>query len=242
MRHAGHCGQDAQLGRAASISSDSVAEIPLGPPSAAQLGRLLEREEAIALAVDERYARLRPAVTCDPVFEGDLLDQMRSVIVGDGTAHTAACATLRDSLGDLAPADFLRATRRDPADAFEQRLLDISDRNYGLIMTALQGQFGQPDSLTAGTFRGLAISAMEGLDDISRVLVQRGLLPLLRSSQDPAERTARRAVPAGRRPRTNVTRHSSVVAAAEHGYCSCGLLIEAMEITLAFQIRTLARP
>jgi hypothetical protein len=69
-------GRSAQLERAASISSDSVAEIALGPPSPAQLQELLDREEAIAKAVDERYARLGHAVTSDRVFEGVLLDEL----------------------------------------------------------------------------------------------------------------------------------------------------------------------
>ena len=41
-----------QLARAASISSATVAEIPLTPPTQAQLERLVDREEAIASAVD----------------------------------------------------------------------------------------------------------------------------------------------------------------------------------------------
>lgn len=165
-------GRSAQLGRAFSISSESVADIPLDPPSHAQLERVLEREEAIASAVDERYTRLRPAVTSDPVFEGDLLNELRFIIVDDGPTHGAVVATLRNSLGDLAPAEFLRATRREPADPFEGRLLDVSDRSYRLIQAALQEHFALQDS-----FRGLAIAAMEGLDQISRALVQRGLLP-----------------------------------------------------------------
>lgn len=165
-------GRSAQLTRATSISSGSVTEIALGPPDLAQLEHLLNREEAIALAVDERYARLRPAVTTDPVFEGDLLEELRSVIADDGPAHAAAVASLRDSLGNLAPADFLRATRRDGTDAFERRLLEVSDRIYGIVLATLQEQFALP-----APFSALAVSAMEGLDEIDRVLVQRGLLP-----------------------------------------------------------------
>ena len=37
-------------------------------------------------------------------------------------------------------------------------------------------RFG-PDLFVSGAFRGLAVSAMEGLDDVHRLLVQRGLLP-----------------------------------------------------------------
>lgn len=170
-------GRSARLERATSISSDSVAEVVLGPPSLAQLQRLLDREEAIAKAVDERYARLGPAVTSDAVFEGELLNELRSVIVDDGSTHAAAVATLRDSLGNLAPGQFLRATRREATDAFEQRLLDVSDRFYRLVLAALQERFASQEFFVAGTFRGLAVEAMEGLNDSNRVLVQRGLLP-----------------------------------------------------------------
>ncbi|HEY9378845.1 MAG TPA: hypothetical protein VIQ02_17345 [Jiangellaceae bacterium] len=171
-------GRSAQLERATSISSDSVSEITLGPPSLAQLQQLVDREEGIGKAVDERYARLVPAVTSDPVFEGDLLDELRSVIVDDGSTHAAAVTFLRDSLGTLSPDDFLRATRRQPADALDQRLLDLSDRFYRLVLAALQERFApSQDFFVAGTFRGFAVDAMDGLNDSTRVLVQRGLLP-----------------------------------------------------------------
>lgn len=170
-------GRSTQLGRADAIFTGSGAEIALGPPSPAQLRGLLDREEAIAEAVDKRYARLRPAVTSDPVFEGDLLNDLRTVIVEDGSGHAAAVAPLRDLLGSMAPDDFLRATRREPADSLEQRLLDLSDRNYRLVLSALQERFTSTDLFVSGAFRSLATSAMEALDDVNRVLVQRGLLP-----------------------------------------------------------------
>jgi hypothetical protein len=62
-------GGDPELGRATSVSSDSVPETPLVPPDAAQLERFLARAQAIATAVEERYAKLLPAVTSNPVFE-----------------------------------------------------------------------------------------------------------------------------------------------------------------------------
>jgi hypothetical protein len=72
----------------------------------------------------------------------------------------------------------LRATRRDPADALEQRLLDLSDRFYRLVLAAIQERFApSQDFFVAGTFRGFAVTAIDGLNDSNRVLVQRGLLP-----------------------------------------------------------------
>jgi hypothetical protein len=163
----------AEFTPATSVSGDSGAEIALGPPSLAQLQRLVERGHGIAVAVDQRYARLTPAVTTQPVFEGGLLDDMRSIIVEDGQAHAKAFAALSDSLGTVPAADLLRATRREPVDAFEQRLLNVSDRNYGLVLTALRAWFDRDDF----SFRHLAVDAMESLDEINRALVGRGLLP-----------------------------------------------------------------
>ena len=53
-------GGDPELGRATSVSSDSVPEIPMAPTDAAQLERFLARAQAIATAVEERYAKLLP--------------------------------------------------------------------------------------------------------------------------------------------------------------------------------------
>jgi hypothetical protein len=165
-----------QLGRATSISSASVAAIPLDPPSVAQLQDLLAREEGIARAVDERYARLVPAVTSAAVFDGDLLNDLRSVIVSASQSHTAAFAGFRDALGDVAPADVLRATRRETAGDFEERLLDASDRAYALTIEILNYQFTAPDDSEV-PFRQVAVEAMTSLDDMNCVLAQRGLLP-----------------------------------------------------------------
>jgi hypothetical protein len=86
--------------------------------------------------------------------------------------HAAAFAAITNPLTGLAPADYLRATRRDAADGFEQRLLDASDRAYALVIAELKDQFR-----VAGSFSSLAVSAMRVLDDINRLLAQRGLLP-----------------------------------------------------------------
>jgi hypothetical protein len=167
-------GQSVQVERA-----DSIAGITLGPPSAAQLERLVDREEHIAAAVDERYQRLRPAVESEtPVLEGQLLDDVR-FLLDAGTTHADGVAGIRTALDGLAPADFLRATRRATTDPFEQRLLSVGDRTYGLLVSIVREWLG-PEDLTAVSippFQTWALNAMFTLDEIHRLLVQRGLLP-----------------------------------------------------------------
>jgi len=84
---------------------------------------------------------------------------------------------LRDALGDVPPAFFQRAIRRETNDAFERRLLDVSDRGYQAIVTALGESYAQQDFFAGGAFTRVAVTGMVILDDVHRLLVQRGLLP-----------------------------------------------------------------
>jgi hypothetical protein len=167
-------GQTPSVDRAPSIASATGDDVPLDPPTVEQLRRLLQRETEIASAVDHRFALLSDALTSTPPpFEADLLDRLRGV-VRKGTAHGEGVTHLRDALGDPPPPDFLRASRRETSDAFEQRLLRASDLAYGLVHKALREQFAQPDVFG---LRDLATSAMDVLDLCNHALVQRGLLP-----------------------------------------------------------------
>jgi hypothetical protein len=168
-------GQSVQVERA-----DSIAGIALGPPSAGQLERLVEREEHIAAAVDERYERLRLAMESEtPVLEGQLVDEVL-FLVDVCANHADDVAGVRTALDGLAPADFLRATRRQTTDPFEQRLLAVGDRTYGLLVSIVTEWLG-PHDLSAVSIppplETWALDVMFTLDDIHRLLVQRGLLP-----------------------------------------------------------------
>jgi hypothetical protein len=167
--------RSARLDRAERITTASGQVLQV-PPDETSLQHLLEREETLAKAVDDKYAQLAPAVTSDPVFEGDLLDEWRRVIVENGPSHVDALADLRTALHGLAPAQFLKATRRETDDAFEQHLLAANDRIYGLVVRAVGRRF-DPDSTVSGAFQDMAQSAMMALDDMNRLLVRKHLLP-----------------------------------------------------------------
>jgi hypothetical protein len=164
-------GQFTDLGRAASIADAAGASIPLDPPSLPQLLQLTVREQAIAAAVDARYANLSPAVTTAPVFDGDLLGQLQHVVEA-GTTHAAGFSGLLDALSGLEPGGYLCATRRTAAGGFEERLLAASDGCYSLLLASLQEQFGQQSG-----FSSTAISAMDTLNTVNHALAQRRLLP-----------------------------------------------------------------
>jgi hypothetical protein len=157
----------------------SIAGIELAPPSAAQLEGLVEREEHIASAVDERYKRLRPAVESGTsVLEGRLLGDVRSIL-DTCTNHARGVAGVRTVLHGLAPAEFLRATRRETTDPFEKGLLSVADRTYGLLVDIVREWLGPVDfsAISVPPFPSWAQGAMDTLDEIHRLLVQRRLLP-----------------------------------------------------------------
>ena len=153
-------GRSPELGRAPSIASTSGSDIVLGPLTRAQLENLVARERDLAVAVDARYARLQPAVT-------ELLDPLPD--------HFGFPGALHDSLDGIDPSHYLRATPRPAADDLEQSLLDLSDHLYGVVVEILSAWFPDEDAVPSG--RGLAIDAMNGLDQVNGLLVARGLLP-----------------------------------------------------------------
>ena len=143
------------------------ADIGLDPPGGPDPEQMLTRGLAIATAVDDRYRALQPLVTT-----GDL-----ATVVAEGTTHADSFRAVVDALGSVTPADAIRITRREPADAFEELLLGVSDKLYGLVVAALRDQLSFADSFAGSSFRQLAVSAMFGLDEANRALVHRGLLP-----------------------------------------------------------------
>src|SRR3954452_1147582 len=158
-------GRDPELSRAETVSSASHPAMPLEPPSAADLERLVEREHAIAERIDERYATLAAALGSG----GEPLE----ALIASGSDHVEVVDRLRDALGDAPIADIIRAKRRATSDAFEQRLLDLSDRAYRTLVGVLRDHFAQNTTVSQST----ALDAMDTLNDANRVLVQRGLLP-----------------------------------------------------------------
>lgn len=162
--------------RARGIVGATGTEISLEPPTREQLEHLLEREESIAAAVDARYALLGPAMVVGDLGEDAFSDDLRAA-AADGATHANAVSVLRDNLADRPVADLLRATRRFGHTDAEKVLLRISDRTYALLLGALENFFGDLRGDSGGTFRVMALAAMDVMNDVNRALVHAGLLP-----------------------------------------------------------------
>jgi hypothetical protein len=119
----------------------------------------------VAAAVDASYARLRPHV-----------GEEHSFLVDSGVEHVSSLAEFRSSLADVPPAVYLRATRLQPADDLERGLFALSDRYYGLIVAAVGAGFAY-DAEVGGVLLMRAVSVMDGLREVNRALVERGVVP-----------------------------------------------------------------
>ena len=164
------------VARAVSITGDSGSELPLVPPRLAEAEHCLQRLRSVAVAVDERYVRLRSAI--DPehaVLNGSAREQL-SFLLDPAPDHRAPVEALAAKLEGLAPHQYLRATRHEPGDELERRLLGLSDSHYGLVLATVEAWFANEDRL-GGVLRGRSMSLMDGLNEINGVLVERGLMP-----------------------------------------------------------------
>lgn len=168
-------GRRPNIRRAGHVRREAQPPLALAPLTAAQLTGFLERERAVALAVDARYARL--PTPADPPAAGEtdevLLGEIASLAV-DGVQHAASFDELRATLDGLSPEQYLRATRDAPADDFERGLRQIADDHYRLVLSTL-------DTGLAHEGFGLspAVSAMMRMGESHTPLVARGLLPAL---------------------------------------------------------------
>jgi hypothetical protein len=164
------------LHRATHLVPSSGPAIPFGPFTPELFERFPERDKSIASTLDQRYARLQSAVSApDSLFEGDLLDQINFAL-GSAADHTTAVGVLANHLTGLEPAEYLRATRVEPADQLERTLLELSDRYYRVIVPTLAASF-ENDQLVDEQLLPLAVSTMDRLNDVNRLLVKRGMIP-----------------------------------------------------------------
>jgi hypothetical protein len=165
-------GRDAELGRATELRQPApAAAIAFAPLTAAQLDGMLDREYAIATAVDARYTALQEGVEQALLDE---LDGLAFIIVATDLAETFA--RLRDGLAGLAPSAYLQATRDVPADDRERGLRDLSDRYYAFVLAAIAAGFTHPD-LESQMIDNVAVGAMFPWDGVNKLLAAGGLLP-----------------------------------------------------------------
>jgi hypothetical protein len=161
-------GQAGDLARATEVRG--TPPTVFAPLVAGQLDGILDREYAIAVAVDARYAIAGSLLGYVPDLEPELRDLIiRAVDAGVG--HAAAVTSLREK---LSPTDYLRPVR-EPAGDVEETLQSVSLREYRLIVRLLEEHFAGSEELTMLV---LAKDAMTTLQGILFLLTERNLLPL----------------------------------------------------------------
>jgi hypothetical protein len=158
------CGVLAAAGRPPSLDrAASLGGLPCSPAGPAAYANLLDRETAMARAVDQRWAALGPA---SPI---DLTD-----LVKDGTTHEGALAALREALGDPVPDGLLATVRFEAETDSEADLLSAADAGYRAVVTALRAEFADDEAFNS--YRQIAVTAMSAVDGVGRALARSGLV------------------------------------------------------------------
>ena len=136
----------------------------------------MERETALAKAVDARYAGLRPEV--NPEDPGRGLGPILELLDSCGH-HAEDMADFTGMLASLNSADYLRVRRHTPSGALEQALHKAGQSHYGLILALLSASLNHPDDDLSGSLLLQAVAAMDSMDLFNAQVVGRGLLPNL---------------------------------------------------------------
>ena len=160
------------IDRAGSIAGAAGAPLYLEPLGVEPFRAFLPSAEAIARAVDARYAALEPQVQ-DAAFP----DEVRAAVRGGQDHYRQVEDNLAEALGSLPPAGLLRATRREGTTSNENALLEASDLVYSLLLEQFTNQHRAPDEATSTVFRFMARRSMDLMKDTHRALAHLGLLP-----------------------------------------------------------------
>jgi Ferritin-like len=172
-------GRPAQLGQAVGIdhSLGSGAMTVFGPLREDDLLALVDRETALAKAVDARYARLRPEV--DPEDPGLTLGPTLELVLDRCGHHAEDMAEFTGMLAELNSADYLRVRRQTPSGPLEEALHKAGESHYGLIVALLSASLNHPNDELSSSLLSQAVTAMDSMDRFNAQLVGRGLLPHL---------------------------------------------------------------
>ncbi len=158
------CGVLAGAGRPPSLErAASLGGLTCSPAAPTAYAQLLDRETALARAVDQRWADLGPG---SPIDVNDL--------VKDGTTHESALSVLREALGDPVPDGLLATVRFEAETDSEADLLGAADAAYRAVVTALRAEFADDEAFNS--YREIAVTAMSAVDGVGRALARGGLV------------------------------------------------------------------
>lgn len=173
----GRAGRRPSVERPLHVLPMSGLAIPIGSLTPAHFEAFVDRQEAIASAVDGRYTRLESDLASSkPHLGGDLASEI-SFILQTHVDHLAQVPRLVDGLAGEEPSKLLRARRWEPADDLERSLLAVSNQYYQALVAILQTRFSHQE--LGGDLFGRSQTAMTELDGCNKLLVARGLIPRL---------------------------------------------------------------
>ena len=172
-------GRSPSVRRAIRLDVGPHAGLALAPLTSAQLDGFADRERNVAGAVDDAYRAVAAALgSLSPDHAPEWLDQARFVVDGC-SEHAAAFTPVTDGLAAVDAHEFPLVVRDEPADDVERALIEVSDRHYGIVVDTVAASFAH-DERVGGQLLSVAVRSMDGLYEVLRLLMARGVLPRFR--------------------------------------------------------------
>ena len=165
------------------IQEESGTRFTLERLTKAQLNWFIKVEETSNQlnpeGIDGMYIRLHQTIMDekeDPYPQADRLSHLIKLIIDEGVDHFERFKKVKAHLAGFSEADYLRTLTKNPTDPLDQRLLELGDLNYAMLLGTLK------DSLSGGdSSGGVAIEqsrqAMTNFHEINHLLASRGVAP-----------------------------------------------------------------
>lgn len=165
------------------IQEETRTTFRLEPLNQAQLDWFIKVEETSAdlnpQGIDGMYVRLHQTILDekeDPYPQADRLSHLIKLIIDEGVDHFERFKKVKAHLAGFSETEYLRTLTQDPTDPLDQRLLELGDLNYAVLLGTLKDSLGGGDT-SGGIEIEHSRQAMANFHEVNHLLAARGVAP-----------------------------------------------------------------
>ncbi|MFF3087129.1 ferritin-like domain-containing protein [Streptomyces nojiriensis] len=129
--------------------------------------------------IDGMYIRLHESIMNEqenPYAQADRLSHLIKLIIDEGVDHFERFKKVKEHLAGFAEADYLRTLTENPTAPLDQRLLELGDLNYAMLLGTLKKSLRRGDS-SGGVVIEHSRRVMTNFHELNHLLASRGVAP-----------------------------------------------------------------
>ncbi|WP_331731642.1 ferritin-like domain-containing protein [Streptomyces sp. NBC_00073] len=164
------------------IQEESGTTFTLEGLTEAQLNWFIKVEETSdelnPEGIDGMYIRLHQTIMdkSEEYRQADRLSHLIKLIIDEGVDHFERFKKVKEHLAGFSEDAYLRPLTENPTDPLDQRLLELGDLNYAMLLGTLKDSLRRGDS-SGGVVIEQSRRAMANFHEVNHLLASRGVAP-----------------------------------------------------------------